>query len=158
MLFAARYVSTLFAFTLAFALVKIMKMNCLCCKYLINNNHSITEGISAFLVVSYSQCTRATFQILQWPTLRTTPGNPEGIWRLNMYFSQQHLFYALPAIISHLHFSLFSNYLSSIDTSDIKTPPCLQIQRAPMCFEGCRYIEVFQTYASERYIPVLFQE
>ena len=51
---AARYVSTLFAFALVFALVKIMKMNCLCCKYLINNNHSITEGISAFLVVSYS--------------------------------------------------------------------------------------------------------
>ena len=49
---AARYVSTLFAFTLVFAIVKIMKLNCLCCKYL--TIITITEGISAFLVPIHS--------------------------------------------------------------------------------------------------------
>ena len=126
---AARYVSTLFAFALIFALVRIMKMNCIYFKHCINHNHSITQGISAFLVISYSQCTRATFQILQWQTLRSTPGHPEIVvtqYGGLGYFSRKHLIYAIPAIISLCTLVLLPIiYLLFIATSDIKTPPCL---------------------------------
>ena len=67
------------------------------------NNSWVIHGISTFLIISYAQCAKVSFEILTWTQLQGEgyvpvkkvvflSGNVE-------YFSKQHLPYAIPALV-----------------------------------------------------------
>ena len=65
-------------------------------------NSSMTHGISTLLIISYSQCTRATFSILTTVYLRSKPGIKPiqfSYYGGLPYFEGKHLLYAIPAIV-----------------------------------------------------------
>ena len=108
-----KYVTTVFAFILISLIVSLAncpngRMKRLCCKYKLCMGRSVSpkssmiHGISTLLIVSYSQCTKATFSILKTVYLVGKPGiNPilvtyyEGL----PYLQGKHLIYAVPAIL-----------------------------------------------------------
>lgn len=100
---AFKYISTLFTFALVFILVKLMNNQLLKCrgrKILIK--HSVLKGLSAFLVLCYSQCTKVSFQILSREVLignNDSPDVPVTEYGGLPYFKRDHIIYAVPALI-----------------------------------------------------------
>ena len=104
-----KYVTTTFSFMLIlfiFLSMNYCNKKFICCtcqgKRWIRKDSSITHGISTFLVICYGQCTRACFLILTDTYLSGKPGVKHikityhgGL----LYFSREHLTYAIPAII-----------------------------------------------------------
>ena len=104
-----KYITTVFAVVLVFGLVVIVNY-CTCwriCKCFRKQgfNVSVIQGLSAFLVMAYSQSTRVTFEILQGAMLQngTSPkSSVKHVVRLagNVeYLSWQHGYYAVPALV-----------------------------------------------------------
>ena len=104
-----KYITTVFAVVLVFGLVVIVNY-CTCwriCKCFRKQgfNVSVIQGLSAFLVMAYSQSTRITFEILQLAEIQngTSPNSSvKHVVRLagNVeYFSWQHGCYAVPALV-----------------------------------------------------------
>ena len=104
-----KYITTVFAVVLVFGLVVIVNY-CTCwriCKCFRKQgfNVSVIQGLSAFLVMAYSQSTRVTFEILQRAVLQngTSPkSSVKYVVRLagNVeYFSWHHGCYAIPALV-----------------------------------------------------------
>ena len=103
---AFRYVTILYSLFLVFAtafFLKICNFHRKCSKGKINLRRSIIHGLSAFLVMSYSECTRVSLLILTIGTLRTISDTPETI-KVSFYngdylhMGPEHLKYAIPAI------------------------------------------------------------
>ena len=109
-LFMFHYGTTLYAVLLVMVTVLVLRLHsCYCCVKLGNRcgkrniRGSIVDGLSAFLVLCYFQCTKTTFQILTPTTLR---GKGEAALKTvplflgdTEYFRMGHLPYAIPAII-----------------------------------------------------------
>ena len=109
---AFKYVTTFFALVLVTLIVltrnfSLMNMCCLRisrCKAKTlrwRRDSSITHGISTFLIICYGQYTRVSFFILTWTYLQGMPGIksiPVTYYGGLPYFSNSHLFYAIPAI------------------------------------------------------------
>ena len=104
-----KYITTVSAILLIVCLVLLMRY-CSCwnrCKRCTRQrfNVSMIHGLSAFLVMAYSQSTRVTFDILQPTVLRSGNSTNLGVRYvvgLNgsiEYFSWQHACYAVPALI-----------------------------------------------------------
>ena len=101
-----KYITTVFAVVLVFGLVVIVNY-CTCwriCKCFRKQgfNISVIQGLSAFLVMAYSQSTRVTFEILQIGLLRNMNSSLKYVVHLagNVeYFSWQHGYYAVPALV-----------------------------------------------------------
>ena len=104
-----KYITTVFAVVLVFGLVVIVNY-CTCwriCKCFRKQgfNVSVIQGLSAFLVMAYSQSTRVTFEILQLAVIRSglsANSSVKYVVRLagNVeYFSLQHGYYAIPALV-----------------------------------------------------------
>ncbi len=104
---AMKYVTIVYSLILVMCLVKFLS-HCTChriCKFCRKQSfgNSIIYGLSAFLVMCYSQCTRVTFQILQ-PTILWKEGPSVYKWVVHLngeldYFSSRgHLQYAIPAV------------------------------------------------------------
>ena len=103
-----KYITTVFAVLLVFALVVLMNY-CTCwkiCKCFRKQGFgaSVIQGLSAFLVMAYSQSARVTFDILQ-PTYlqdgRCDNFSKKYVVNLDgsmAYFGHQHIYYALPAL------------------------------------------------------------
>ena len=104
-----KYITTVSAILLIVCLVLLMRY-CSCwyrCKRCTRQrfNVSMVHGMSAFLVMAYSQSTKVTFDILQPAVLRS--GNSTNlsvqyaVWLEGSieYFSWQHAYYAIPALI-----------------------------------------------------------
>ena len=71
-----------------------------CCK----RNKSMVHGLTTFLIMCYSEATHVSFNLLNYETLKGKGGReyPHKIVFINgemEYFSKDHLFYAIPAII-----------------------------------------------------------
>lgn len=97
---AVKYFATLFTFALVLILTRTMKVDCKCCKKSCQIEHSVTKGLSAFLIICYSQCTGTTFQILRQQHLVSgTESKPVTEYGAFDYFSQHHLCYAIPAVL-----------------------------------------------------------
>ena len=102
-----KYVTILTALALVVALILILKNN-QCARLMnwrtrITTKTSFVRGLSAFLVICYSQCTKTSFLILK----STNPSgmNDATIRRYSYYgglpfLKDHHLIYAIPAIIS----------------------------------------------------------
>ena len=104
-----KYITTVSAILLIACLVLLMRY-CSCwyrCKRCTRQrfNVSMVHGLSSFLVMAYSQSTRVTFDILQPAVLRsgnsTNLGVQYAVWLEGSieYFSWQHAYYAIPALI-----------------------------------------------------------
>ena len=104
-----KYITTVSAILLIVCLVLLMRY-CSCwnrCKRCTRQrfNVSIIHGLASFLVMAYSQSTQVTFDILQPAILKggdsTNFSVQYAVW-LNgsiEYFSWQHAYYAIPALI-----------------------------------------------------------
>ena len=67
-------------------------------------NNSMVHGLTAFLVICYSEATHVSFNFLNYELLKGKGGKeyPERVVFYNgdiVYFSRAHLFYAIPALI-----------------------------------------------------------
>ena len=104
-----KYLTTVFAVVLVFGLVVIVNY-CTCwriCKCFRKQgfNVSVIQGLSAFLVMAYSQSTRVTFEILQLGVLRNgISANSSVKYVVHFagnveYFSWQHGYYVIPALV-----------------------------------------------------------
>ena len=102
---AMKYAAVLFSVFLIGLFVFISNHCNSCIKklHLNTEQHSVLQGLTAFIAICYFQCTRITFLLLNQVTLKGIGGKPYGIvvfWDGSLaYFSVQHLMYAIPAII-----------------------------------------------------------
>ena len=120
---AFKYVTTLYGILLIVVLAIFMRY-CSClpkqdeqnqarrklramCKYIDRSGHAIIHGITAFFIITYSQLSKVSFQILTKTTLRTAKFEPvQDVVFLSggtEFFSLEHLKYAIPAIIVLLY-------------------------------------------------------
>ena len=107
-LLAFRYVTILYSLVLVIVTVFLLRQcNCsFCGKSLPTFKGSIIHGLSAFLVMSYSVCTRVSLSILTPVTLHIGPdyrNNPRYKYVVYYngdysYMGSEHLMYAIPAI------------------------------------------------------------
>ena len=105
-----QYGTILYAMMLVIATVLVLRLHsCYCCVKLGNRfgrrniRGSIVDGLSAFLVLCYFQCSLNTFYILTPVTLRGSGGKVNRTVPLffgdSEYFGSGHLPYAIPAVL-----------------------------------------------------------
>jgi hypothetical protein len=102
---------------LIFVITLVLVMRCACCyklqlacfKIRLTNSDSLVNGLSAFLILSYGQCCRTCFLILNFSWLhgkgQTTLPTPRVFRMGNIeYFGPEHLPYALVALFFFIFF------------------------------------------------------
>ena len=129
-----QYVSVVYAVLLLFGLVYAFKCcccsKCKCC----TRNYSVLQGLAAFLVLSYFKCAFITFELLNRRIIR-------GIGLKNYfyvvfwdgslkYFSTQHLWYAIPALICFFLFIIPFPLILTFDGLLLKVESKLAIRFA----------------------------
>ena len=101
-----KYATTLYALCLICMLFVIMRYSS--CHRLIgkfrksNKGYTVMNGIVGFIVITYSQCAKVSFQILGKQTLHSFDGNDIAVVKLAgeiNYLDWTHLKYAIPAFI-----------------------------------------------------------
>ena len=96
-----KYVSVVFAISLVLLLVYLQ--DCCFSKCRCGRRSSVVQGLTAFLVICYSQCTYVTFNILNQGTPRGMGGkHANKVVFLSgeiPYFRDKHLYYAIPAVV-----------------------------------------------------------
>ena len=101
-----KYVTTLYALCLICMLFVIMRYSS--CHRLIgrfrksNKGYTVMNGIVGFIVITYSQCAKVSFQILGKQTLHSFDGKDIAVVKLAGeidYLNWTHLKYAIPAFI-----------------------------------------------------------
>ena len=98
-----RLISIGYALCLLILLVLFTNKCGRCSRYCKRNN-SMVHGLTAFLIMCYSEVSHVSFNLLNYETLKGKGGReyPHKIVFINgemEYFSRGHLFYAIPAII-----------------------------------------------------------
>lgn len=104
---AYKYVTTLIAFGLVLILIGVARY-CSCRRLFrlrrrISSKISLVNGLSAFLVTCYAQCTKTSFYILKYTTPVGYNGKLEkhySFYGALIYFSSSHFLYAGPALVS----------------------------------------------------------
>ncbi|XP_064396731.1 uncharacterized protein LOC135343682 [Halichondria panicea] len=106
---AFKYITTVIALALVILVVVCMSY-CMCCTKLctalkkkVNTRASVLHGLSAFIVICYAECVRVSFFILRYITLRGAGGSsgPNMIFYGGIeYLGENHVIYAMPAIVS----------------------------------------------------------
>ena len=104
-----------------------------CCKSTFS--YSVVQGLTAFLVMSYFQCSRISFILLNYGTPHGIGGNlytrPLVFWDGSLeYFSPHHLQYAIPAIISVIIFVIPFPLILTFDGLLLKVESKLAIRFA----------------------------
>uniref|UniRef100_A0A1X7VAK1 TRP C-terminal domain-containing protein n=1 Tax=Amphimedon queenslandica TaxID=400682 RepID=A0A1X7VAK1_AMPQE len=90
-----------------------------CCHKKIITKYSLVQGLTAFIVISYFQCSWVTFMLLN----RQLPQGIGGthykdvvFWNGSLqYFSTQHIFYAIPALLCLIFFVIPFPLILSFD-------------------------------------------
>ena len=112
-----KYLTTIYAFVLILFLVGFLNY-CKCGKLCrmrkrLSTKRSVTNGISAFLVICYTQCAHVTFYILMKADLfgSKVMGSYRHVTVTYYgglpYFKNDHLYYAIPAVLVLLTFVVF---------------------------------------------------
>ena len=105
---AIRYVTVVIAFILVLIFIAVMQ-NDMCgkiCKLRrrVSAKTSVIHGLSSFLVICYTQCTKTSFHILKYSQPIGYKGVPYDSYFSYYgglpYFQEQHLIYAVPALLS----------------------------------------------------------
>ena len=113
-------------------------------------NNSMVHGLTAFLVICYSEATHVSFNFLNYETLKGKGGkeytNKVVFYNGDIvYFSREHLFYAIPALIALIFIIL-------------PTPLCLIADPILLKIEDrIRFLELYKpwTRLRERFKPIL---
>lgn len=100
---AAKYVTTSFALVLIYILIFIMNSRWYMKWNKNKKPRSTVHGLSAFLILSFSQCASVTFGILGRNVITSNHDVDKRTIRVTkhgglLYFKQEHMVYALPAI------------------------------------------------------------
>jgi len=101
---AFKYVTVIYALILVVGTVWVLnkfgtKLKCLGARQF---KYSALQGLSAFLIMSYSQCTQVSFAILNFVKIYKDNNESQYVPILQGnidYFSKNHLIYAIPAMI-----------------------------------------------------------
>lgn len=109
-----KYVTTFYGFLLiALLFILLDYCNCAPIKRLLScsnadGHYNIVNGICTFLVITYSQVTKVSFQILTLSNVNG-PGNKKVVFLSGEteFFTREHLKYAIPAIIVLVTYTLF---------------------------------------------------
>lgn len=102
---AFKYVTTFYGLFLVcclFFLLKINRFNRILQKIRSSkSNYTVTNGLTAFLIISYSQCSKVSFQILAHIQLHSNGSEENAIYLSGNteYFGREHIKYAIPAIL-----------------------------------------------------------
>ena len=104
---AVKYITVVIAFGLVLAFTAVLQ-NHSCIKLChlrkkVSAKISVVNGLSAFLVTCYAQCTRTSFYILRYTEPIGYNGRRIGYYSYYgglPYFKGRHLIYAIPALIS----------------------------------------------------------
>ncbi len=105
-----KYITTAVALGLLLLLIVLFRVLpwCRCCKRMPLRNKSVIHGITAFLVVSYAQCAKVSFQVLTRIELmgKGVVGKRSVVFLggTTEFLSEDHLPYAIPAIFVLLVF------------------------------------------------------
>ncbi len=108
---ALKYITTLYGFFLICIIFVLMRFS-FCqkmvgkCRRTTDGNYTIMNGVVAFVVITYSQCAKVSFEILTRTTLHSSDSNNIPVVLLAGgigYFSREHLKYAIPAMIMTLY-------------------------------------------------------
>ncbi len=104
-----KYATTVFALLLVFVLIRIMNSQWYMRRNKNKKLRSVVHGISAFLVLSFSQCASVCFEILAQNRIKSNRiANPEYILLTQngglLYFQSKHLPYAITAIFFLIFF------------------------------------------------------
>ncbi len=97
---AFRYVTIIYSLFLVIATIFLLRL-CSLNPRLLDLKRSIIHGLSAFLVMSYSECTRISISLITAGTLYTGSNNRSSVVFYNgdyAYMGNEHMKYALPAI------------------------------------------------------------
>ena len=102
-----KYATVLFAFGLvAFTVLMVRYCNIKLCRHPVcrRSHISFVQGLSALLVISYSQCVLVTFYTLDLTMITGMGANPHTMTVVYVdgavpYFSRGHLKYAIPAVL-----------------------------------------------------------
>lgn len=101
---AFRYVTITYSLLLVIATIVLLRM-CSPSRRMLNLKRSIIHGLSAFLVMSYSECTRVSLSIITVSTLHVGPNSSTDSLQRHAFYNGQypymkkeHIRYALPAI------------------------------------------------------------
>ena len=168
---AFKYITILFAFALVVLQITVLKTNrcIILCKIRnqFSNKNSFIRGLSAFLVICYIQCTKTSFQLLQYAHPEGLNGKKSQVYTYyggQPYFQGKHFRYCIIAIFTLvmvtilppfflLFHPLMLNILSLCKLSEhwliLKIYGLLQIQKLmPFidCFQGC-YKDRFRFFA-----------
>ena len=100
---AFKYVTVLYALLLVFGMVWFLnkfgtKLKCMGMRQF---KYSALQGLSAFLVIVYSQCVQVSFMILNFTRIYKDDNSSQFVPFLQgnvKYFSREHLAYAIPAM------------------------------------------------------------
>ena len=99
-----KYVTVLYALLLVFGAIWFLN-RCsakLKCRGMLRLKYSTLQGLSAFLVIVYSQCVQVSFMILNYVKIYRYDSTSYYVPFLHgnvTYFSREHLPYAIPAVI-----------------------------------------------------------
>lgn len=118
-----KYISVFYAILLIIVFVYLFK-HCKCgknrcCHKKIITKYSLVQGLTAFIVISYFQCSWVTFMLLN----RQLPQGIGGthykdvvFWNGSLeYFSTQHIIYAIPALLCLIFFVIPFPLILSLD-------------------------------------------
>ena len=100
---AFKYVTVIYAFVLVLVTIGAIRI---CNRYrltrLRKSRYSVIQGLSAFLVLAYSQCTEVSFSILNPINIHTSNNTEFTVVFLQGnigYYSKAHIPYAIPALL-----------------------------------------------------------
>lgn len=104
---AFKYITIVVAIGLVLALIAVMRHTAWSrffrLRRRISSKTSVVNGLSAFLVTCYAQCTKTSFHILKYSTPMGYMGKRAGHYSYYgalIYLSPQHLLYTIPALFS----------------------------------------------------------
>ena len=133
-----KYVSFIYAILLILGFVYLFR-HCTCglkgkrcCKHIFN--YSVVQGLTAFLVISYFQCSYISFLLLNKSSPHGIGGHlvkPLVFWDGSLeYLSRDHLWYAIPALISLIIFIIPFPLILTFDGLLLKVESKLAIRFA----------------------------
>lgn len=164
---AVKYVTILFAFALVVILILLLKtnrfVNIVSFKRPASRYYSFIHGLSAFLVICYIQCTKTSFQILQYTTPVSMNGKHASLYTYyggQPYFKGKHLYYSIIALFNLLTVTflapcllllhpLLLNLLSHCHLSEHRIT--LKLYRLLHMHKVMPFIDCFQSCYKDKY-------
>lgn len=159
---AFKYVTVIYALVLVFLTIAVMNVcNChrICsCLRLHSVKSSVVQGLSAFLIMCYTQCALVSFRILA-PAYLSSQGNKHNRTVVyhhgeTVYFSGDHLPYAIPAIFCLIAIVGLPTVVLLVYPAHYKVLVLLRWKRKQ---SSLQVVSLYKAEASVRFLSELLQ-